>query len=760
MLDENGNRTEYAYDAMNRPIRITEADPDGVAGPSTSPVTILEYDPHGNLVRRTDANGVATSYGYDARDRLMIIQDAADQTTAIRYDSKGNPTVRIDPLGFVTENEYDARGRVIKQIDGNGSATRFRYDNDNNMIQLTDPIGNVTRFRFDQRDRVIEEIDPLGAHIRYEYNAADDLIEKTDRNGRRLVFTYDAVGRLERETWIDASDVDANVLEYAYDMSSNLTMVSDAQGSVNIAYDARNRHVSVESQGMDAAPLSVIAYDYDAAGNVVDVSDVVNGIAGGSTRYAYDALNRNTSIIQDGDGVLGKRVDFTYDPRGQFTEIKRYSDTTAIDLVASSEYTYDQLSRLVRLQHSNGTSNIAFYDYRFDAGDRITQINSVDGLVQYTYDAIDQLLAADYDNATLSDELYRYDAVGSRVKSHLHGTEYETGGANRLLSDGTYNYEYDGEGNLIQRTEISSGNYRTLAWDHRNRLVAVVDFDAAGIALQTVDYTYDGLNRRIAKAVDVNPEDGIGGVVEHYIYDRHQVIRDVHLDEPSNDRRYLHADRLAFVLGDEHNESTSWYYADHRLSIRDVISTAGHGHRVLDSFGAVTMDDSISRDVRYNSSGREFEVELDLTYHRARYLSIELGRFISEDPLRLQQGVNTMTAFGNDPVNTTDPLGLSHVAVSESNSPNSDNGQYNRQIGQVLKFFKNLFKNLLCATLPFPGSAFCDIAGGSNEDSIRDIGGAIKGIRQRGAGGSGYGGGSGSKRNLEDAAEGNAYIDY
>ncbi|MBO1352093.1 MAG: RHS repeat protein [Hormoscilla sp. GUM202] len=43
IIDENGNRTEFAYDGLNRLILITEADPDG-NGPLTAPVTTFTYD--------------------------------------------------------------------------------------------------------------------------------------------------------------------------------------------------------------------------------------------------------------------------------------------------------------------------------------------------------------------------------------------------------------------------------------------------------------------------------------------------------------------------------------------------------------------------------------------------------------------------------------------------------------------------------------------------------------------------------------------
>lgn len=51
---------------------------------------------------------------------------------------------------------------------------------------------------------------------------------------------------------------------------------------------------------------------------------------------------------------------------------------------------------------------------------------------------------------------------------------YQTGPGNRLLSDGTFNYQYDNEGNMVTKMEIATGMRTEYGWDYRNRLVQVV----------------------------------------------------------------------------------------------------------------------------------------------------------------------------------------------------------------------------------------------------------------------------------------------
>ena len=114
---------------------------------------------------------------------------------------------------------------------------------------------------------------------------------------------------------------------------------------------------------------------------------------------------------------------------------------------------------------------VAFYDFVYDASSRITSLSDVDGTTTYAYDARSQLIGADHTDGDNPDETYEYDANGNRASSSLHGDGYVTGDGNRLLSDGTFDYEYDNEGNMVLRTEIATGAVREFIWDNRNRLV-------------------------------------------------------------------------------------------------------------------------------------------------------------------------------------------------------------------------------------------------------------------------------------------------
>ena len=65
---------------------------------------------------------------------------------------------------------------------------------------------------------------------------------------------------------------------------------------------------------------------------------------------------------------------------------------------------------------------------------------------------------------------YTYDLNGNRTM-----TGYATGPANELTSDGTWNYFYDKNGNLIGKMNISTGEVFSYGYDNRNRLISAQD---------------------------------------------------------------------------------------------------------------------------------------------------------------------------------------------------------------------------------------------------------------------------------------------
>ena len=79
------------------------------------------------------------------------------------------------------------------------------------------------------------------------------------------------------------------------------------------------------------------------------------------------------------------------------------------------------------------------------------------------------------------------------------------GAANRLLTDGTYNYTYDADGNRIAQTNIATGAVTYYQFNNANEFTAVSG--SGGPAT----YLYDAFGRMVSQTEN--------GVTQNFIYD-------------------------------------------------------------------------------------------------------------------------------------------------------------------------------------------------------------------------------------------------
>jgi len=417
----------------------------------------------------------------------------------------------------------------------------------------------------------------------------------------------------------------------------------------------------------------VIDEAYDALGRRTSLAAEVDGTDDLINSYSYDYLNRMTQVTQAGQSggnvVAEKRVDFTYDAQDkhQFTAINRYADLAGLDRVAHSQYTYDDADRLTSLTHEDGSSTqLSGYTYSYDEANRLTDFTVYGYSAEdatYTHDDTNQLTGADR-SGTTNDEAYSYDANGNRTN-----TGYSTSDNNQLTTDGTYNYTYDDEGNLVQRTSIADGSYVVYEWDYRNRLVSVTNYNVSDVKQQKITYTYDFDNRLIGRTLDSN---GDGTIDEsgHFIYDGKQII--LVLDDTGQvENRLLWGPNVDQILADE-NESgdVHWLLTDHLGTVRDVATyddstdtTTIVNHIAYDTFGNIESETAPATD-NFNLfyTARYFDQATGLQYNNARWYFAETARWMSQDPIGFAAGDGNLYRYvGNDSLRFTDPSGLYHL---------------------------------------------------------------------------------------------------
>ena len=271
----------------------------------------------------------------------------------------------------------------------------------------------------------------------------------------------------------------------------------------------------------------------------------------------------------------------------------------------------------------------------------------------FTYDLSGQLTNADHE--TQSDESYEYDAAGNRVNNGS-----VIGPDNRVLSDGTFTYSYDNEGNLTRKTTIATGEYTEFEFDPRNRLVRATTKSAGGIILEEVTYTYDVFNRNIARTVDRDGAGANSAQTTFTVYDGANAWADF---DAAGDAiaRYLFGDRMDEIIARfRPGEGTAWYLTDHLGTIHDIANASGQvaNHIDYNSFGRILAQTNPAFGDRFTFTGREWDPELDLYYYRARFYDPSLGRFVSQDPLGFAAGdVNFYRYVGNQVLSATDPTG-------------------------------------------------------------------------------------------------------
>jgi RHS repeat-associated protein len=473
-----------------------------------------------------------------------------------------------------------------------------------------------------------------------------------------------------------------NTLNFTYDALGRMLSAGDQFASYAYAYDRLGRMISSDAAIAGLAPTVTLTNAYDAAGRRTQVATKIGGNADFVTDYAYDQLGRTTSIRQSASPtsvlpVADKRVDFTYDLASQPATLTRFADLSGNQLVAATDYLFDQAGRLTGMTHSKGASIFADYDWTFDEANRMTRFESlIDGVADYTNDDTGQLTGAEYTAGaglptTPPDEQYVYDENGNRLNNG-----YTVGPNNQLLSDGTHTYTYDEEGNRTSKTHIATGEVTEYHWDHRNRLTRVsTRATANGPLTADIQYAYDFGQRWIRKTLDTNAD----GAIEEsriFVHDSGQIVLDFQKtgtgDAASGDlgHRYLWGQHVDQLLADETVDTAAgdvaWTLTDHLNTVRDLVAydpatdtTSVIKHIAYSAFGNVTSDSAPGIDSLFLFTARPYDPDTGLQNNLNRWYDLSTGRWMTEDPIGFEAAdVNLQRYVGNQPLKAVDPSGL------------------------------------------------------------------------------------------------------
>ncbi|MBN2451204.1 MAG: RHS repeat protein, partial [Lentisphaeria bacterium] len=426
--DRNGNHTTLEY-AAGQVTRVLFAD--GLA-------TTYEYNAAGRLVTITDPFGLSSTLAYDAANEHLTGVTSQGMTTTYAYVSGQGPATEHAlasialPDGRLVEFEYDSLGRVVRTSEAvSGWEQTVAYGPGPRQV-VTGPDGNATEMLYNRFGQLGQAIGPLGDGPRFAYDGAHNLVGLSGPGGVRCSMAYDAAG--QRTALVHGSGGQMGADFGAFGLLERLV---DPLGRVTaFERDARGNLLSTTYPDGSRALQTV-----DAHGELVTTTNR----RGQTTRYQRDAQRRLSRV--------------------------EYADATAL------EYTYDSQYRQTAAAGPAGTIAMTY-----DGANRVTDVDFPGGRsLHYTYDSLGRRTGmADQDGFEVS---YAYDDAG-----RLAGIS--TGAGQVLMS-----YTYDVNGRLT-REERGNGTYSTYAYDAAGRLTLLVHATADGTALARFAYGYDAAGRR------------------------------------------------------------------------------------------------------------------------------------------------------------------------------------------------------------------------------------------------------------------------
>jgi YD repeat-containing protein len=156
--------------------------------------------------------------------------------------SAGERIEAVDERG-ISRSEFDARGRLIRLQDADGGVIDYRYDAVGNLLERRSPSQTLS-YRYDARNRLIEvERSVQGeapALTRYSYDAAGRRSTVEGGDGTRTEYAYDSRHRLRGLVKRSALGALLMGMSYQVDADGLRTQISesDATGLVRtVEYD-------------------------------------------------------------------------------------------------------------------------------------------------------------------------------------------------------------------------------------------------------------------------------------------------------------------------------------------------------------------------------------------------------------------------------------------------------------------------------------------------------------------------------------------
>ncbi|XP_064637828.1 uncharacterized protein LOC135494016 [Lineus longissimus] len=191
---------------------------------TASPLAQFEYDPSGQLSRKTLGNGDYTTYAYHSvTKRINSLTNFYKNGTVASYfrttfNNRGQRRRMETARGVWTYN-YDAGGQISSWTKPNGEVTNLDYDKVLNRLVVTKGVLTTTykhndlnqmtsvdtlKLQYDHSGNLVYKENADGSRLRLRFNSINQLV-KLDNEKYSCNFVYDPLGALMRHNCSDGN---------------------------------------------------------------------------------------------------------------------------------------------------------------------------------------------------------------------------------------------------------------------------------------------------------------------------------------------------------------------------------------------------------------------------------------------------------------------------------------------------------------------------------------------------------------------------
>ena len=603
--DAAGGRARIAY--AGESIAVTTADERTI---------LTEHDKRGRITAVTDPAGLRVSIEEESATRSLNIHRGQHSSYRLEFNEQRDLIAAHYPDKTATRFAYDADGRIVFITDRNGNKTRYGYSDAGVMTRRIDAGGNITRFEYDDEGGFSGIIFADGSRQDFEFDEQD--------NFRRVLFN----GKEQANFHID-EEAGSYEVEYAggakarfITSGGKVVEASNETCTVKLAYDEHGKLLREEIDGQ------VVEFERNAVGGLVGIVTP----DGEKLIFERDG-NQTVSSITDWSG--GKYT-FKYSKVGALAGIE-YPNGASLSQTATQMGLTESLS----VASPMNFGSIVNHRWEYDKCDRVTRLTDGKAERLYRYDGEGRLLGVDCADERLT-ERYTLDANGNRLTDGAAFCVFNN--LNQLVQRGEVTFGYDERGNMISGpTPLGRARY---AYNGRDQLVSV---ELNGVK---TTYAYDAFGRRVRKERN--------GSVTRYVWAGPQLLCETTTAGAKRTRRdyLMHPDR-PFPLAMRADQKVFYLHAG-RLG-EPLCMTDNRGDVVwqaeYSAFGQATVSvNKVSQPFRL--AGQYLDDETQLHYALARYYNPELGRYLTQDPMRVEGGsLNFYIYCDGDPLNRYDPTG-------------------------------------------------------------------------------------------------------